>query len=159
MYGNYNKNTNEYTSSSDNVFNVSGHNIMSNNMNLEKVLRENSQLKVEITKKNKEIEDAKKRLNIIQIEIDKIKKQKNNTINGNKNRGRSVGIRNNINLNNNYNNNYNNYNYNNNNNNFFGGMFNDNDPFNDPFFKFEGESRKNDNSGGDSLMDDQFYDY
>ena len=130
-------------------------------MNLEKVLRENNQLKVEISKKNKEIEDAKKRLNILQREIDKIKKQKNNTINGNKNRGRSVGIRNNINLNNNYNhnNNYNNYNYNNNNNNLFsGGMFNDNDPFNDPFFKFEGESRKNDNS--DSLMDDQFqYDY
>ena len=163
MYGKYNKNTNEYTSSSDNVFNVSGHNIMSNNMNLEKVLRENSQLKVEIGKKNKEIEDAKKRLNILQREIDKIKRQKNNTINGNKNRGRSVGIRNNINLNNNYNhnNNYNNYNYNNNNNNLFsGGMFNDNDPFNDPFFKFEGESRKNDNSAGDSLMDDQFqYDY
>ena len=161
MYGKYNKNTKEYTSSSDNVFNVSGHNIMSNNMNLEKVLRENSQLKVEIGKKNKEIEDAKKRLNILQREIDKIKRQKNNTINGNKNRGRSVGIRNNINLNNNYNhnNNYNNYNYNNNNNNLFsGGMFNDNDPFNDPFFKFEGESRKNDNS--DSLMDDQFqYDY
>ena len=163
MYGKYNKNTNEYTSSSDNVFNVSGQNIMSNNMNLEKVLRENSQLKVEISKKNKEIEDAKKRLNILQREIDKIKRQKNNTINGNKNRGRSVGIRNNINLNNNYNhnNNYNNYNYNNNNNNLFsGGMFNDNDPFNDPFFKFEGESRKNDNSAGDSLMDDQFqYDY
>ena len=161
MYGKYNKNANEYTSSSDNVFNVSGHNIMSNNMNLEKVLRENNQLKVEISKKNKEIEDAKKRLNILQREIDKIKRQKNNTINGNKNRGRSVGIRNNINLNNNYNhnNNYNNYNYNNNNNNLFsGGMFNDNDPFNDPFFKFEGESRKNDNS--DSLMDDQFqYDY
>ena len=159
MYGKYNKNTNEYTSSSDNVFNVSGHNIMSNNMNLEKVLRENNQLKVEISKKNKEIEDAKKRLNILQREIDKIKKQKYNTINGNKNRGRSVGIRNNINLNNNYNhnNNYNNYNYNNNNL-FSGGMFNDNDPFNDPFFKFEGESRKNDNS--DSLMDDQFqYDY
>ena len=163
MYGKYNKNTNEYTSSSDNVFNVSGHNIMSNNMNLEKVLRENNQLKVEISKKNKEIEDAKKRLNILQREIDKIKKQKYNTINGNKNRGRSVGIRNNINLNNNYNhnNNYNNYNYNNNNNNLFsGGIFNDNDPFNDPFFKFEGESRKNDNSAGDSLMDDQFqYDY
>ena len=164
MYGKFNKNNNEYTSSTDNVFNVSGQNIMSNNMNLEKVLRENNQLKVEINKKNKEIEDAKKRLNILQREIDKVKKQKNNTINGNKNRGRSVGIRNNINLNNNYNrnNNYNNNynNYNNNNNMFSGGMFNDNDPFNDPFFKFDGESRKNDNSGGDSLMDDQYqYDF
>ena len=153
MYGNYNKNKNQYTSSSDNVFNVSGQNIMSNNMELEKVLKENKQLKLEISKKNKEIEDVKKRLNIIQKEIDKIKKQKNNTINGNKNRGRSVGIRNNINLINNYNNNYNN----NNNNLFTGGMFNDNDPFNDPFFKFDDESRKNeDNYPGDSFINDQF---
>ena len=141
MYGKYNQNKNEYTSSNDSIFNVSGHNIMSNNMNLEKVLKENNQLRGEISKKNKEIEDAKKRLNIIQSEIDKIKRQKRNNYNVNKNRGRSVGIRNNINLNNNYNynnNHNNNYNNNYNNNNLFtGGMFNDSDPFNDPFFRFE----------------------
>ena len=122
--------------------------------NVELNLKENNNDKEDKSGEDETTTDNEDPLNFIDL---------NNTINGNKNRGRSVGIRNNINLNNNYNhnNNYNNYNYNNNNNNLFsGGMFNDNDPFNDPFFKFEGESRKNDNSAGDSLMDDQFqYDY
>ena len=120
MYGKFNKNNNEYTSSTDNVFNVSGQNIMTNNRSIDAILNENKKLKLEISRKNKEIENAKKRLNIIEKEIEKLRRQKNNDV---KNRGRSVGIRNNI-------------NYNNNDIGFNGGMFNDNDPFNDSFFKF-----------------------
>ena len=124
MYNNYNKNSDNLSSS--NIFNVSGQNIMSNAKNINTILSENKKLKVEISKKNKEIENAKKRLQILEREIESIKKQKNN--NQIKNRGRSVGMRsnaNNINVNNYFNNDFN------------GGMFiNDNDPFNDSFFQF-----------------------
>ena len=124
MYNNYNKNSDNLSSS--NIFNVSGQNIMSNTKNIDTILSENKKLKVEISKKNKEIENAKKRLQILEKEIESIKKQKNN--NQIKNRGRSVGMRsnaNNINVNNYFNNDFN------------GGMFiNDNDPFNDSFFQF-----------------------
>ena len=124
MYNNYNKNSDNLSSS--NIFNVSGQNIMSNAKNINTILNENKKLKVEISKKNKEIENAKKRLQILEKEIESIKKQKNN--NQIKNRGRSVGMRsnaNNINVNNYFNNDFN------------GGMFiNDNDPFNDSFFQF-----------------------
>ena len=124
MYNNYNKNSDNLSSS--NIFNVSGQNIMSNAKNINTILSENKKLKVEISKKNKEIENAKKRLQILEKEIESIKKQKNN--NQIKNRGRSVGMRsnaNNINVNNYFNNDFN------------GGMFiNDNDPFNDSFFQF-----------------------
>ena len=124
MYNNYNKNSDNLSSS--NIFNVSGQNIMSNAKNINTILSENKKLKVEISKKNKEIENAKNRLLILEREIESIKKQKNN--NQIKNRGRSVGMRsnaNNINVNNYFNNDFN------------GGMFiNDNDPFNDSFFQF-----------------------
>ena len=124
MYNNYNKNSDNLSSS--NIFNVSGQNIMSNTKNIDTILSENKKLKIEISKKNKEIENAKKRLQILEKEIESIKKQKNN--NQIKNRGRSVGMRsnaNNINVNNYFNNDFN------------GGMFiNDNDPFNDSFFQF-----------------------
>ena len=124
MYNNYNKNSDNLSSS--NIFNVSGQNIMSNTKNIDTILSENKKLKIEISKKNKEIENAKKRLQILEKEIESIKKQKTN--NQIKNRGRSVGMRsnaNNINVNNYFNNDFN------------GGMFiNDNDPFNDSFFQF-----------------------
>ena len=132
MFGNYNKNA-DYNVSNDSIFNVSGQNIMSNNKSIDVILNENKKLKSEINKKNKEIENAKKRLNILQKEIEKYRRQNNN--NQIKNRGKSVGMRNNVNYNN-YNN-YNNINYNNGFNR--GGMFNDNDPFNDSFFKFPDE--------------------
>ena len=128
MRGNYSKNS-DYNYSNDSIFNVSGQNIMSNNRSIDVILNENKKLKLEISRKNREIEDAKKRLNIIEREIEKYRKQKNNDYK----RGRSVGIRNNTNINNNYNN-FNNYN--NNINGFIGGMFNENDPFNDSFFQF-----------------------
>ena len=120
----YNKNLDNLSSS--NVFNVSGQNIMSNGKNIDSILNENKKLKVEISKKNKEIENARKRLQILEREIESIKKQKNN--NQIKNRGRSVGMRsnaNNIHLNNYINNDFNE-----------GILFNDNDPFNDSFFQF-----------------------
>ena len=120
----YNKNLDNLSSS--NVFNVSGQNIMSNGKNIDSILNENKKLKVEISKKNKEIENARKRLQILEREIESIKKQKNN--NQIKNRGRSVGMRsnaNNIHLNNYINNDFNE-----------GMLFNDNDPFNDSFFQF-----------------------
>ena len=120
----YNKNLDNLSSS--NVFNVSGQNIMSNGKNIDSILNENKKLKVEISKKNKEIENARKRLQILEREIEYIKKQKNN--NQIKNRGRSVGMRsnaNNIHLNNYINNDFNE-----------GMLFNDNDPFNDSFFQF-----------------------
>ena len=124
MFNNYNKNSDNLSSS--NIFNVSGQNIMSNGKNIDTILNENKKLKVEISKKNKEIENAIKRLQILEREIESLKKQKNN--NQIKNRGRSVGMRsnaNNINVNNYFNNDFN------------GGMFiNDNDPFNDSFFQF-----------------------
>ena len=125
MYGNYNKNLDYSTSSNDNVFNVSGQNIMSNNKSIDAILNENKKLKFEINKKNKEIEIAKKRLDMLEKEIAQYRKQKNN--NPAKNRGRSVGMRNNVNLNNN-----NDYGFG-----FNVGMFNENDPFNDPFFNFQ----------------------
>ena len=120
MKGHYNKNQN-YNISNDNIFNVSGQNIMSNSKSIETILNENRSLKSEINKTNKEIENARKRLNIIEREIERLRKQNNNNY---KNRGRSVGIRNNTNVNNN-----NNYGY-------IGGMFNESDPFNDSFFQF-----------------------
>ena len=96
-------------------------------------------MRIEINKKNKEIEQAQKRLNILEKEIQNARRQKNinnnmhNKINSN--RGKSVGIRkttSNI------------------NNNFFGGqigMFGDSDPFNDSFFKFpDNNQRKSDDS-------------
>ena len=111
---------------------------MSNNKSIDVILNENKKLKSEISKKNKEIENAKKRLNILQKEIEKYRKQKNN--NQIKNRGKSVGMRNNVNYNN-YNNGFNG-----------GGMFNSNDPFDDSFFKFPGDWKNNED---DSFMDDQ----
>ena len=138
MFGNYNKNSDISTSNS-NIFNASGQNIMTNNKSIESILSENKKLKAEIFKKNKDIENAKKRLNIIEEEIRSLKRQKNNN-NQIKNRGRSVGMRNNINLNNNYNSGFN------------GGMFNNNDdPFSDPFFNFDDRMPKND----DSVMEEQ----
>ncbi len=127
MFRNYNKNSDYNNSSNDNVFNISGQNIMSNNRDINDIIKENSKLKSEILKKNREIENAKKRINIIQREIENYKKQKNNN-NHIKNRGKSVGMR------------YNNYNNNNyNEGGFFGGMFNNNDPFSDSFFQFQDE--------------------
>ena len=120
MFQNYNKNLDNDIFSSNNIFNVSGQNIIANNKNIEEILRENKKLKFEINKKNKEIENAKKKLNILQNEIQRFRIQRNKR--QTKNRGKSVGIRNN-----NYINNYNN-------NEFNGGMFNDNDPFSDSFF-------------------------
>ena len=134
MYRNYDKNKNNISSSND-VFNKSGQNIITNKKNLDIILNENKQLKIEINKKNKEIEDAKKRLSILEKEIQKAKKQ-NNNINNKTNvmRGKSVGIKR--------------VNRNNINNNFGGGMFGDGDPFNDSFFKFPdfNNQRKSDDS-------------
>ena len=132
MFRNYDKAKN--TNSSD-IFNKSGQNIMTNRRNLESILNENKQLKIEINKKNKEIEDAKKRLSILEKEIQRAKKQNNNINNKtNVTRGKSVGIKR--------------VNRNNINNNFGGGMFGDGDPFNDSFFKFPdfNNQRKSDDS-------------
>ena len=132
MFRNYDKAKN--TNSSD-IFNKSGQNIMTNRRNLESILNENKQLKIEINKKNKEIEDAKKRLSILEKEIQRAKKQNNNINNKtNVKRGKSVGIKR--------------VNHNNINNNFGGGMFGDGDPFNDSFFKFPdfNNQRKSDDS-------------
>ena len=132
MYRNYDKNKNN----SSDIFNKSGQNIMNKGKNLESILLENKQLKIEINKKNKEIEDAKKRLNILEKEIQRVKRMNNNSTNNNNinksnNRGKSVGIKR--------------VNHNINNNNFFGGgMFGDSDPFNDPFFKFPGQGKSDD---------------
>ena len=121
MFSNYNKNSEKLSHS--NIFNVSGQNIMTNGKNIDTILNENKKLKIEINKKNKEIENAKKRLQILEREIESLKKQKKS--NQIKNRGRSVGMRSNVNVNNYINNDFN------------GGMFiNDNDPFNDSFFQF-----------------------
>ena len=133
MYRNYDKNKNNNSTSSD-IFNQSGQNIMTNRKNLDSILNENKRLKIEINKKNKEIEDAKKRLNILEKEIQNAKRQNNNNKYNkiNSNRGRSVGIKK---VNNNINKN------------FFGGeigMFGDSDPFNDPFFKFPGQGKSDD---------------
>ena len=137
MYRNYDKNKNNNSTSSD-IFNQSGQNIMTNRKNLDSILNENKRLKIEINKKNKEIEDAKKRLNILEKEIQNAKRQNNNNKYNkiNSNRGRSVGIKK---VNNNINKN------------FFGGeigMFGDSDPFNDSFFKFPNDNnqRKSDDS-------------
>ena len=134
MYRNYDKNKNNNSTSSD-IFNQSGQNIMTNRKNLDSILNENKQLKIEINKKNKEIEDAKKRLSILEKEIQRAKKQNNNINNKtNVTRGKSVGIKR--------------VNRNNINNNFGGGMFGDGDPFNDSFFKFPdfNNQRKSDDS-------------
>ena len=103
MYKNYKKNKNNNSTSSD-IFNQSGQNIMTNRKNLDSILNENKRLKIEINKKNKEIEDAKKRLNILEKEIQNAKRQNNNNKYNkiNSNRGKSVGIKkvnNNINKN------------------------------------------------------------
>ena len=136
MYRNYDKNKNNISSSND-VFNKSGQNIITNKKNLDIILNENKRLRIEINKKNKEIEQAQKRLNILEKEIQNAKRQNNNNKYNkiNSNRGKSVGIRkttSNI------------------NNNFFGGqigMFGDSDPFNDSFFKFpDNNQRKSDDS-------------
>ena len=127
MYRNYDKNKNN----SSDIFNKSGQNVMNKGKDLESILQENKQLKIEINKKNKEIEDAKKRLNILEKEIQRVKRMNNNNINNTSNRGRSVGIKR--------------VNHNNNTNNFFGGgMFGDNDPFNDSFFKFPNQGKSDD---------------
>ena len=127
MYRNYDKNKNN----SSDIFNKSGQNVMNKGKNLESILLENKQLKIEINKKNKEIEDAKKRLNILEKEIQRVKRMNNNNINNASNRGKSVGIKR--------------VNHNNNTNNFFGGgMFGDNDPFNDSFFKFPNQGKSDD---------------
>ena len=143
MYRNYDKNKN-----SSDIFNKSGQNIMANNKSLESILNENKKLKVEINRKNKEIEDAKKRLSILEKEIQRAKKlnNNNNNINNktNTNRGKSVGIKriNHNNINNNFNNNNN-----------FGGMFRDSDPFNDSFFKFP--NFNNEGKNDDSIIAEQ----
>ena len=128
MYRNYDKNKNN----SSDIFNKSGQNVMNKGKDLESILLENKQLKIEINKKNKEIEDAKKRLNILEKEIQRVKRMNNNNnINNTVNRGKSVGIKR--------------VNHNNNTNNFFGGgMFGDNDPFNDSFFKFPNQGNSDD---------------
>ena len=128
MYRNYDKNKNN----SSDIFNKSGQNVMNKGKDLESILQENKQLKIEINKKNKEIEDAKKRLNILEKEIQRVKRMNNNNnINNTSNRGKSVGIKR--------------VNHNNNTNNFFGGgMFGDNDPFNDSFFKFPNQGKSDD---------------
>ena len=127
MYRNYDKNKNN----SSDIFNKSGQNVMNKGKDLESILQENRQLKIEINKKNKEIEDAKKRLNILEKEIQRVKRMNNNNINNASNRGKSVGIKR--------------VNHNNNTNNFFGGgMFGDNDPFNDSFFKFPNQGKSDD---------------
>ena len=143
MYRNYDKSKN-----SSDIFNKSGQNIMTNNKNLESILNENKKLKVEINRKNKEIEDAKKRLSILEKEIQRARRlnnnnnknnlnNKNNT--NNTNRGRSVGIKR--------------INHNNINNNNFGGMFGDSDPFNDSFFKFP--NFNNEGKTDDSIIAEQ----
>ena len=126
MYRNYDKNKNN----SSDIFNKSGQNVMNKGKDLESILLENKQLKIEINKKNKEIEDAKKRLNILEKEIQRVKRMNNNNnINTTSNRGKSVGIKR----------------VNHNTNNFFGGgMFGDNDPFNDSFFKFPNQGKSDD---------------
>ena len=137
MYGNY-KNMNK-SSNESNLFNISGQNIMGNKRNIDDLIKENKQLKLEINRKDKEINDARKRINIIEKEIERYKRQNNTNIQkGNKMRGKSVGIRKNVNSNNN--------------NGFFGGIFNNNDPFNDSFFRFPDEMKNNDN---DSFMDNK----
>ena len=109
----------------DTIFNKSGQNVMTN----DKLALENKRLKIEINKKNKEIEDCKKRVNILQEEIKKLKNRSNNN-NKEKNRGRSVGMKNQI--------NYNNY--------MKGGMFgNYDDPFNSSFFKNSPDDEINNN--------------
>ena len=109
----------------DTIFNKSGQNVMTN----DKLALENKRLKIEINKKNKEIEDCKKRVNILQEEIKKLKNRSNNN-NKEKNRGRSVGMKNKI--------NYNNY--------MKGGMFgNYDDPFNSSFFKNSPDDEMNNN--------------
>ena len=129
---------------SSDIFNKSGQNIMTNNKNLESILNENKKLKVEINRKNKEIEDAKKRLSILEKEIQRARRlnnnnNKNNLNNkNNTNRGRSVGIKR--------------INHNNINNNF-GGMFGDSDPFNDSFFKFP--NFNNEGKTDDSIIAEQ----
>ena len=129
MFRNYDKNKNN---NSSDIFNKSGQNVMINNKNLDSILLENKQLKIEINKKNKEIEDAKKRLNILEKEIQRVKRMNNNINNKNNfNRGKSVGIKR--------------VNHNNGNNFFGGAMFGDSDPFNDSFFNFP-EQGKNDDS-------------
>ena len=129
--------------SSSDIFNKSGQNIMTNNKNLDSILNENKRLRVEINRKNKEIEDAKKRLNILEKEIQKARRLNNNKNNlnykNNTNRGKSVGIKR-INHNNNFNNN-------------FGGMFGDSDPFNDSFFKFP--NFNNEGKSDDSIIAEQ----
>ena len=132
---------------SSDIFNKSGQNIMTNNKNLESILNENKKLKVEINRKNKEIEDAKKRLSILEKEIQRAKRLNNNNKNNlnnknntnNTNRGRSVGIKR--------------INHNNINNNNFGGMFGDSDPFNDSFFKFP--NFNNEGKTDDSIIAEQ----
>ena len=112
------------------IFNKSGQNVMSNNMSNDKLVLENKRLKIEINKKNKEIEDCKKRVNILQEEIKKLKNITGS--NKDKNRGRSVGMKNNI--------NYNNY--------MKGGMFgNYDDPFNSSFFRNSPDDEVNNNRG------------
>ena len=132
---------------SSDIFNKSGQNIMTNNKNLESILNENKKLKVEINRKNKEIEDAKKRLSILEKEIQRARRLNNNNKNNlnnknntnNTNRGRSVGIKR--------------INHNNINNNNFGGMFGDSDPFNDSFFKFP--NFNNEGKTDDSIIAEQ----
>ena len=110
-------------------------------------LERKAQIKEEQIKqeKNKEIEDAKKRLSIIEKEIQRIKRQKQNNNNNRTNnnnqtsRGRSVGIKK--------------VNHNNLMNNFGGGMFGDNDPFNDSFFKFP--DFNNEGKTDDSILAEQ----
>ena len=137
MYRNYNKSN---TNISTDIFNKSGQNVMSNNKTLQNILTENQKLKEEINRKNKEIEDAKKRLNILEKEVQRVKGQKQNNKNQT-NRGRSVGIKR-VNHNNIINNN------------FGGGMFGDNDPFNDSFFKFPG-GFNNEGKTDDSFLAEQ----
>ena len=60
MYRNYDKNKNNISSSND-IFNKSGQNIITNKKNLDIILNENKRLRIEINKKNKEIEQAQKR--------------------------------------------------------------------------------------------------
>ena len=138
MYRNYGMSKN-----SSDIFNKSGQNIMTNNRNLESILSENKKLKDEINRKNKEIENAQRRLKILEKEIEKARRLNNNKnrINNktNTNRGKSVGIKR-----------VNNNNINNNN---FGGMFGDQDPFNDSFFKFP--NFNNEGKSDDSIIAEQ----
>ena len=75
MYRNYDKNKNNNSTSSD-IFNQSGQNIMTNRKNLDYILNENKRLKIEINKKNKEIEDAKKKIKYSRKRNTKCKKTK-----------------------------------------------------------------------------------